>query len=114
MGKETRFFDAFEKRIKLSIHTFAPGRVVRYYSTTKEADIELLFMSADKNGVLAKYPLIQKAPVLKHVGVLSENDVVFVAFSERALDNLQNKPFDPGTRRMHDVRDAVVIGAWDV
>jgi hypothetical protein len=112
MGKDTKFFDGFANYIKLSIHTFAPARIVAYYEDTKEADIEILFMSADTNGNLAKYPMIPKVPVLRHVGLLSSNDVVFVAIAERALDNLQNTPFDPDSVRMHDLRDAVVIGAW--
>lgn len=41
---------------------------------------------------------------------LKKDDVVFVAFAERALDNLQNKPFNPEYRRMFDVVDAVVLG----
>ena len=113
MGADTRFVDALEKRIKLSLHTFAPARVVKYYSTTKEADLEILFMSADKGGALSKYPLIVKAPVLKHVGVINAGDVVFVAFAERAIDNLQKQPFDPQFRRTHDLRDAVVLGVWE-
>lgn len=152
MGADTRFVDALENRIKLSIHTFAPARVVRYYESTKEADLEILFMSADKNGLLSKYPMIVKAPVLgmrfktkssysasvsglidslggsvngsnanifpkeeiEYIPFLKPGDVVFVAFAERAIDNLQKQPFDPQFRRTHDLRDAVVLGVWDI
>lgn len=114
MANDTRFIDALSKRIRLSVHTFAPARVVRYYSGSKEADIELLFMSVDKSGATEKYPLVERAPVLKHVGALSANQVVFVAFAERALDNLQSRPFDPDAHRMHDVRDAVVLGVLEL
>lgn len=114
MANDTKFIDALSRRIQLSVHTFAPARVVRYYPETKEADIELLFMVSDKSGATERYPLIERAPVLKHVGALSLNNVVFVAFAERALDNLQSRPFDPDSHRMHDVRDAVVLGVLEL
>lgn len=114
MANDTRFIDALSQRIRLSIHTFAPARVVRYHAGTKEADIELLFMTVDKSGASERYPLIERAPVLKHVGALSANQVVFVAFAERALDNMQAQPFAPDSHRMHDVRDAVVLGALEL
>lgn len=114
MSNDTRFIDALAQRIRLSVHTFAPARVVRYHAGTKEADIELLFLTVNKDGASEKYPLIERAPVLKHVGTLNTNDVVFVAFAERALDNIQARPFDPDSHRMHDVRDAVVLGVLEL
>lgn len=114
MANDTRFIDALSQRIRLSVHTFAPARVVRYHTGSREADIELLFLTVDKSGASEKYPLIERAPVLKHVGALSANQVVFVAFSERSLDNLQAQPFDPDSHRMHDVRDAVVLGVLEL
>lgn len=113
MTKQTEFFRAFEKRIRLNIHTFLPARVVRFYPATMEADLELLFTQIDNDGQSDRYPLIERAPVLKHVGLLSSGAVVFVAIAERALDNLQSRPFDPESSRMHDLRDAVVIGEWE-
>lgn len=114
MAIETKFIDALTQRIRLQVHTFAPARVLKYYPTTKEADIELLFLVVDKNGQSESYPMIERAPVLKHVGSLALNNIVFVAFAERALDNLQNVPFDPDAHRMHDVRDAVVLGVLEL
>lgn len=114
MANHTKFIDALVQRIRLSVHTFAPARVVRYHGGTKEADIELLFMVSDKSGAVERYPLIERAPVLKHVGALNADDIVFVAFAERALDNLQAQPFDPDSHRMHNVRDAVVLGVLEL
>lgn len=113
MTRQTEFFKQYERRIRLMVHTFMPATVVRYYSDTKEADVELSFMQVDTDGTADKYPLIERAPVLKHVGPLTAGKTVFVAIAERALDNLQDKPFDPESSRMHDVRDAVVIGEWE-
>lgn len=42
---------------------------------------------------------------------LKEDDVVWVSFAERALDNLNGTiPFDPEFSRTHDMRDAVITG----
>jgi len=114
MSKHARFFDELKRSVRLGIHTTAPARVVSYNAGKKEADIELLFMTVYKDGSTERYPLIEGAPCLKHVGTLSKNDIVFVAFAERALDNLQTKPFDPDASRMHDIRDAVVLGVLEL
>ncbi|WP_026678221.1 Gp138 family membrane-puncturing spike protein [Fictibacillus gelatini] len=122
MAGDTNFFDLIERRIKLSLHTFAPARVIKFNEGKRTVDVELLFLSVDKNGDTDRYPLIEDAPVLGHrykvdgiiktySPVLQTGDVVFVAFAERALDNLNGgKPFDPEYRRTHDIRDAVVLG----
>ncbi len=151
MANDTRFFDALLRRVSLSIHTMAPARVIRYYPNDEEADVELLFLSVDKNGATEKYPMIERAPVLgmrykmksaantsisgisvtegsvnasntsvtfKDAFVLTPHlqagDIVFVGFSERAMDNLQKQAFDPDSHRMHDVRDAVILGILGV
>lgn len=113
MTKQTEFFKAFDRRIRLQVHTFLPARVVAYYGGTKEADLEILFQQVSLDGEADRYPVIERAPVLKHVGPLTEGAVVFVACAERAIDNLQERPFDPDSYRMHDLRDAVVIGEWE-
>lgn len=128
MSSETKFVDSLIKRVQLSIHTMAPARVINFYESTQEADIEVLFMSADKGGNVAKYPLIPRVPVLgmrfktkagstlsdelEYIPFLKKNDVVFVGFAERAMDNLQKVPFDPQFRRTHDLRDAVILGMF--
>lgn len=114
MAIETKFIDALTQRIRLQVHTGAPARVVKYHADTKEADIQLLFLVVEKNGQSESYPLIERAPVLKHVGPLAMGNIVYVAFAERALDNLQNVPFDPDAHRMHDVRDAIVLGVIEL
>ncbi|WP_416730310.1 hypothetical protein [Fictibacillus sp. JL2B1089] len=113
MSADTNFADSMIRNIKISLHTFVPARVVKYYSSTKEADLEILFTQVIKGGRSVKYPMILKAPVLKHVGIVEPDDVVFCGVSERALDNLQKIPSDPPFRRTHDIRDCVVIGIWE-
>lgn len=122
MGADTRFFDQLIRTIKLSIHTIAPARVLSFNESKQTADIELLFLSLDNDGDLTKQPPIEDVPVLgmrykvngsvnQYTPYLKKNDVVFVGFAERALDNLEGpKVFDPEFSRMHSYSDAIVLG----
>lgn len=139
MAKDTKFLDAFARQIKLSIHTIAPAKVVRFKENERKADIQLLFMTVYADGTKEPYGMIEDVPVLyqrfklnqgksftaKINGVtqtvqveqdlvytpfLRAGDIVLVGFAERALDNLANKPFDPEFHRTHDVQDAVILG----
>jgi len=148
MANDTKFIDLLERRIKLSIRTQAPARVISFDEGKQTADVELLFLSVDTDGDTDKYPVLQDVPILGmrykiyhpipaqidglmgvHGGVdgssatihtkneiefkpfLKKNDVVFVEFAERALDNLNGAtPFDPEFNRTHDQRDAVITG----
>ena len=139
MAKDTKFLDAFARQIKLSIHTIAPAKVVRFKENERKADIQLLFMTVYADGTKEPYGMIEDIPVLyqrfklnqgksftaKINGVtqtiqveqdlvftpfLRAGDIVLVGFAERALDNLTNKPFDPEFHRKHDVQDAVILG----
>lgn len=139
MAKDTKFLDAFARQIKLSIHTMAPAKVVKYDENKQRADIQLLFMTVYKDGTKEPYRLLEDVPVmfqrfkinkgqpftaiingvLKTVQVeqdlvytpfLRAGDIVWVGFAERALDNLTNRPFDPEFHRTHSVQDAVVLG----
>jgi hypothetical protein len=115
VGVETNAFDAVIKNVKMSINTFAPARIIKYYPGAKaEADIEILFKyQIDKEGNTTRYPMISGVPVLNEVKTgLTPGDMVFVAFAQRALDNLQDVPFDPGFMHMFSIKDAVVIGSW--
>lgn len=139
MAKDTKFLDAFARQIKLSIHTMAPAKVVKYDENKQRADIQLLFMTVYKDGTKEPYRLLEDVPVMfqrfklnkgqpfqiKINGVtqtaqieqeyvytpfLHKGDIVLVGFAERALDNLTNKPFDPEFHRTHSVQDAIVLG----
>lgn len=151
MSESTKLFDGFARHIKLSVHTFAPARIISYNNAKQEATVELLFKSVDQEGNAESYPPIEGVPVLgmryaveqltdvtinglkadavdvdgtsgtiktREPLVLTPfykpNDVVFVAFAERALDNLQSKPFDPDSHRTHSLVDAVIIGGYQL
>lgn len=139
MSKDTKFLDAFARQIKLSIHTMAPAKVVKYNENKQRADIQLLFMTVYADGTKEPYRLLEDVPVmfqrfklnkgqpftaiidgvsrtvqveqdLVYTPFLRAGDIVLVGFAERALDNLTNKPFDPEFHRTHSVQDAVVLG----
>jgi len=139
MAKDTKFLDAFARQIKLSIHTIAPAKVVRFKENKRKADIQLLFMTVYADGTKEPYGMIEDVPVLYQrfklnrgeyfpakingetnmiqveqdlvfTPFLRAGDIVLVGFAERALDNLTNKPFDPEFHRTHDVQDAVILG----
>jgi len=139
MAKDTKFLDAFARQIKLSIHTIAPAKVVRFKENERKADIQLLFMTVYADGTKEPYGMIEDVPVLYqrfklnkgqsfaatingvtqtvrveqdlvYTPFLRAGDIVIVGFAERALDNLTNKPFDPEFHRTHDVQDAVILG----
>lgn len=139
MAKDTKFLDAFARQIKLSIHTMAPAKVVKYDENKQRADIQLLFMTVYADGTKEPYRLLEDVPVmfqrfklnkgqpftaiingvtqtvqieqdLVYTPFLRAGDIVVVGFAERALDNLTNKPFDPEFHRTHSVQDAIVLG----
>ena len=85
----------------MNIHTAMPCEVVKYYTAEHKADIKPLFKRTIK-GEIKEYPMIKKAPCLKHVEPLAPGDTVFAVFAERALDYVGN--------RRHDLTDAVIIG----
>ncbi|QXJ39596.1 hypothetical protein BV455_02962 [Parageobacillus caldoxylosilyticus] len=139
MAKDTKFLDAFARQIKLSIHTIAPAKVVRFHENECKADIQLLFMTVYKDGTKEPYGLLEDVPVmfqrfklnkgqsfsakingvtqtvqveqdLVYTPFLRPGDIVVIGFAERALDNLTNRPFDPEFHRTHSVQDAIVLG----
>ena len=106
---EKMFSQVFNEYL-LNLHTAMPCTVIVYYEDERKADLAPLFTrKRKKDGVVIEsaYPLIEKAPVLKHVvkdEPLKPGDEVFVVFAERALDFAGN--------RRHDLTDAVVVGVF--
>ena len=103
-----------------NLHTSMPCEVIAYYPNERKADLQPLFQRI-KGGETKNYPMINKAPVSRHVVQcpnddciccycgepchckrdLRSGDIVFASFAERALDFVGN--------RRHDLTDAVVI-----
>lgn len=116
LSSESRFVENVIKNIMLQVHTNQPARVIKYFPDTKppSADIEYLFMARDKQGDLSKHAMVEAVPVVRHVGPLVKGDVVWVEIAERAMDDFQKVPFDPGMRRMFNLNDGVITGVFDL
>ncbi|ABR46662.1 hypothetical protein Amet_4347 [Alkaliphilus metalliredigens QYMF] len=89
--------DILEERLA-DLHTFMLCRVV---SITPQLTIRPIPKRKYKNGRTEAYPIIINPLKLKNIP-LEKDDVVAVAFSERALDGV-------GSRK-HDLTDAVILG----
>ncbi|MGG3450177.1 hypothetical protein [Domibacillus aminovorans] len=107
MAEDTNFFERYAAQIGAQIHVAAPARVVNVYGTTS-ADVQTLYKTEEGDG-----HFILAAPILKHVGLVSEGDVVYVSFADRPLDHMNgNKSFAPEFSDRHRVIDGVVIGVF--
>ncbi|WP_274381443.1 Gp138 family membrane-puncturing spike protein [Paenibacillus mesophilus] len=103
-----------------------PCRVVSYDEERRRAVVQPLFMTKERGKPPAPLPLVQNVPVLsqryrvdgspdtyEYVPVYQPGDVVFVAFSERALDAALAAPgqvVPPDSDRHHSLNDAVIVG----
>lgn len=111
MSKQTNFFDVLIRNIKLSLYVSAPAKVIKYNSEAHMACVQPLFLTVDSDDNVDDWPLIEDAPVLKHVGDLVSGDVVLLLFADRAIDNMNGAGMiDPDSTRIHDLTDAFVIG----
>ncbi|MGM0806529.1 MAG: hypothetical protein ACQET8_17445 [Bacillota bacterium] len=80
------------------------------YKVKKEFNASITGITVTEGSVNSSNVTIKPNAEIELIPSLKKGDIVFVAFAQRALDNLQSKPFDPGTIRKHDIRDAVVLG----
>jgi len=114
MSEATSFFEDFHREMLLSVATLAPGKIIRYNAATKRADIQPLFLTADKQNIY-KQSLIEDVPVLKHCQADCKPEaVVFYIPTQRSLADLNGGSFiDPDSHDLMSSNDAVVIGVWD-
>lgn len=114
MSEASNFFEEFNREVLLSVTTLAPGKVLRYNASTKRADIQPLFLTADQENVY-KQSLIEDAPVLKHCQAdCKPGVVVFYIPAQRSLADLNGVSFiDPDSHDLMSSNDAVVVGVWD-
>ncbi|MBL5768236.1 Gp138 family membrane-puncturing spike protein [Heyndrickxia sporothermodurans] len=116
MSQLTKFFnDEYKNHILFSINTTAPAKVLKYNSSTKRADIQPLFLMANKDNTVYKQSPINDVPVLKHCqSDLKAGSLVFYSCAQRSLENLNGTNFiDPDSHQYFDSNDAVVIGVFD-
>lgn len=107
MARDTTFFENLKEHIGAHIWVCAPAQVVAVHGKT--ADIKPLFKEDDE-----EHAVVLDARILKHVGTVAKGDIVHVNFTDRALDYLNNKPFDPQLTRRHSMNDAVIVGIYNL
>lgn len=115
MSEVMKFFDDLQRETLLSVATLAPGRVIKYNSSTKRADIQPLFLTADKEGNIYRQSPIYDAPVLKHCQSDCVTDaLIFYITAQRSLAELNGTNFiDPDSHDLMSSNDAVVVGVFN-
>ncbi len=105
-----------------SINTLLPAKIKRYYPSEMRADIVLL-NKVEVNGNISEQSCIYSCPVMlpKVAGFFigmpyKEGDVVMVAFSQVALDDLLNSGEAEETKqnRRFSLDDGVVLGGVQI
>lgn len=141
MSQMNLSFEGFKQEIMLSINTLAPAKIIKYDSNKKIADIQPLFLTADKSDNLYKQSPIYDVPVLDHcTGIdmfenytcgdpnctcdsvlqqyaqwrkLKAGDLVFYIPAQRSLANLNGVEFiDPDSFKFMSSNDAVIVGRF--
>lgn len=129
MSFASEFLSNFVRDKLLALHTAMPCKVISYDESTKRATVQPLYKTKEYDKPAAALPVIEDVPVLKqrfrvndgeeqeYTPVYQTGDVVFVAFSERALDAVMAAPGQivlPDSTRHHSLNDAVILGVLDV
>ena len=125
MPDAEEFLKTFIRQHLLALHTAMPARIVSYDEVRRRATIQPLHMTKEVGQAPRELPLVQNVPVLaqrfrvgggdpqEYIPVYQSGDIVFVAFSERALDAVLaggGRPVLPLSTRHHSLNDAVVLG----
>ena len=125
MPDAEEFLKTFIRQHLLALHTAMPARIVSYDETRRRATIQPLHMTKEVGRPPRALSVVQNVPVLEqrfvvdggepqeYVPVYEPGDIVFVAFSERALDSILSgggRPVLPDSARHHSLNDAVILG----
>jgi hypothetical protein len=119
------YLKSFVRQNLLHLHTAMPARIVGYDETRRRATIQPLHMTKEAGRPPRELPVVQNVPVIswrlrvdggesrEYVPDYRPGDIVFVAFSERALDTVLaggGRPVLPDSTRHHSLNDAVILG----
>lgn len=117
MKEAIDFFSNLQRETLLSVATAAPAKLIRYNRDTKRADIQPLFLTADKDDNLFKQSIIEDCPVMRHCQSDCASGLyplVFYQVVQRNLDNLNGTNLiDPDSYDIMSSNDAIVIGVFD-
>jgi hypothetical protein len=130
MSEADKYLHGFIREKLLHLHTAMPCRVVSYDEGRRRAVVQPLYMTKERGKPPGPLPLVQNVPFLSqryrvdgstdthnYVPVFQPGDVVFVAFSERALDAVLAAPgqvVSPDSDRHHSLNDAVILGVMAI
>lgn len=141
MSEITKFFTEFQHETLLSVSTLAPGKVIKFDEARQRADIQPLFLTADKNDNVYKQSIIHDALVPDHLTSiemfekhecswaacdcdsvlkkyaewrkLKAGNLVFYIPAQRSLGDLNGTNFiDPDSHDLMSSNDAVVVGRF--
>jgi hypothetical protein len=126
MSEADKYLHGFIREKLLNLHTAMPCKVISYDEGRRRSTVQPLYMTKEHGKPAAPLPLVQNVPVLSqrfrvegspdvhnYTPVFEPGDVVFVAFSERALDAVLAAPgqvVSPGSDRHHHINDCVILG----
>lgn len=103
--------DVYGNEVKYPLIVGVPVMGMRY-KVKQSFSAEVGGLKYVGNAVDGGAATIKPTEEIELVPSLRKDDVVWVSFAERALDNLTKQPFNPEFKRMFDVRDAVVLGIF--
>ncbi|MGE8037900.1 Gp138 family membrane-puncturing spike protein [Lysinibacillus sp. NPDC093692] len=126
MTNTTEFFRALQQGVFVNLNTAMPCKVLAYDETKRVAKIEPLFMVKETGQEPSKLAPIENVPVLFQKYRVNDSEVqnyvpalepmvdtVLAVFCQRAIDEaMKGNNVYPGTARMFDVHDAVIVGVF--
>lgn len=126
MTNTTEFFKLLQQGVFMNLNTAMPCKVLAYDEEKRMAKIEPLFMIKETGEEPSKLAPIENVPVLfqkyrvngsevqNYVPALEPMvDTVLAIFCQRAIDEaMKGNNVYPGTARMFDVHDAVIVGVF--
>ncbi|MED4455897.1 hypothetical protein [Metabacillus fastidiosus] len=115
MSQMSMFFEEYMNEILLKVNTLAPARVMSYNIITKRADLQPLFLIANKDGSVYKQSPIYNIPVPKHCqSDMRSGVLVFYMSAQRSLAEMNGANFiDPDSHDFFSPIDAVVMAVID-
>lgn len=123
--QEPKLFDvllSWKTQLLIGLNCVKVGQVVKFYPTTRTADVQIQFQRVMKDGTVKPYPKLTNRPVFTLQGggaalqfPVAAGDQCIVLFSDRNLDNwyLNGNQQPPVDGRLHDLSDGVVLVGLD-
>lgn len=129
MTNMTEVFKNLQHGVFMNLNTAMPCKVLAYDETKRTAKIQPLFMVKEFGQNERSLAPIENVPVLfqrykvhnvvtftesvEMIPDLRNGDIVQVIFNQRAIDEaIKGNNTFPGTARMFDIHDAVIVGVF--